>query len=117
MIRLVRTRTSRRNGAPEICGLCGAFIDWNPSDRGRKWLLFQFFSKKKAITSVSGTSVAPVDTECEQPGNITKSWTDYVKKGDKVNFKVCAGEDDGIFCKFKKGDSKYCFKYKDNTTQ
>ena len=114
MIRLVRTRTSRRNGEPEICGLCGAFIDWNPSDRGRKWLFFQFFSIKSTLISVLGTSVAPVDTECKSPGDFTKSWTEYVKEGDNITMIVC---DDDDICKFKRGDDKYCFRYKDNTNK
>ena len=116
MIRLVRIRTSRRNGAPEICGLCGAFIDWNPSDRGRKWCLFHFFSIKKSNISVSGTSVAPVDTECKSPGGFTKSWNDYVKEGDNITLIVCSEEEEK-YCHFNRGEDNYCFKYTDNTTK
>ena len=74
------------------------------------------FSIKSTLISVLGTSVATVDTECKSPGDFTKSWTDYVKEGDNITMVVCAGEDDDI-CKFKRGDDKYCFRYKDNTNK
>ena len=104
----------------EKCGLCcGACIDWNPSHKGRRRFetFCSSFNKRQTTFSVLGVSEASVDpVDSCKPGNFSKSWTDYVKVGDKVTFTLCAGEDDGVKCKIENGDKRYCFKNKGNDT-